>query len=153
VLRDIGATGFCKTSGATGLHVYVPLGAAYSHDQAIQFARLVNVLVHERMPGTTSIVRSPEKRRGKVYLDYLQNGRGQPLAAAYCLRPEKGAPVSTPLAWEEVTPDLDPARFTIRTTLKRLRKVGDLWKGVLGPAVDMEACLDRMEGMMKGPLL
>ena len=149
VLVEIGATGFCKTSGATGLHVYVPLGARYSHDQATQFSRLVNLLVHRRLPRTTSVERDPEKRKGKVYLDFLQNSHGQTLAAAYCLRPRKGAPVSTPLAWAEVTESLDPARFTMETMMARLRKKGDLWKDVLGPGIDMEQCLNRLDELMK----
>jgi bifunctional non-homologous end joining protein LigD len=149
VLVEIGAAGFCKTSGATGLHIYVPLGARYSYDQATQFARLVNFLVHTRLPRTTSIERDPAKRKAKVYLDFLQNGYGQTLAAPYCLRPRKGAPVSTPLAWVEVHESLDPTRFTIETMMARLRKVGDLWKDVLGPGIDMERCLSRLDDMMR----
>ena len=149
VLVEIGAAGFCKTSGATGLHIYVPLGARYSPDQATQFARLVNAVVHGRLPRTTSIERDPEKRKGKVYLDFLQNGYGQTLAAPYCLRPRKGAPVSTPLAWVEVNESLDPTRFTIETMMARFRKVGDLWKNVLGPGIDMEQCLSRLHDMMR----
>jgi bifunctional non-homologous end joining protein LigD len=105
--------------------------------------------VHERLPRTTSIERDPEKRRGKVYLDFLQNGYGQTLAAPYCLRPRKGAPASTPLAWVEVHESLDPTRFTIETMMARLRKVGDLWKDVLGPGIDMEQCLSRLDDMMR----
>ena len=149
VLAEIGARGFCKTSGATGLHVYVPLGGRYTHEQATEFARLVNILVGSRLPATTSLERDPAKRRGKVYLDFLQNGRGQTLAAAYCLRPRKGAPVSTPLEWDEVDGSLDPDRFTMKTIMGRLRTKGDLWKGVLGPAIDMEQCLDRIEATAK----
>jgi bifunctional non-homologous end joining protein LigD len=150
VLRDAGAEGFCKTSGATGLHIYVPLGATYSYEQSTQFARLVNLLVHARLPHSTSIERNPVKRRGRVYLDYLQNSYGQTLVAPYCLRPRKGAPVSTPLMWAEVGEKLDPASFTMKNTAKRLKRVGDLWKGVLGPGIDMGACLGRLEGMLKG---
>ena len=149
VLATIGAKGRCKTSGATGLHVCVPLGARYTHKQAVEFARLVNLLVQRRLPETTSLEREPARRRGKVYLDYLQNGRGQTLAAAYCLRPRKGAPVSTPLEWSEVVPSLDPMRFTMKTILPRLAKKGDLWKDVLGPGIDMEKCFERIEGMGK----
>ncbi len=151
VLATVGAACFCKTSGATGLHVYVPLGAQYSHDQATQFARLVNHLVHRRLPGSTSLERMPEKRKGRVYLDFLQNGRGQTLVAPYCLRPGKGAPASTPLLWEEVNDSLDPARFTIETMGARLQQMGDLWKDVLGPGIDMEQCLARIDEMFEKP--
>ena len=149
VLKRAGAEAFCKTSGATGLHIYVPLGASYTYEQATQFAKVVNLLVHARLPESTSVERNPEKRRGRVYLDYLQNSRGQTLAAPYCVRPRKGAPVSTPLMWEEVDEKLDPGSFTMKSTAKRLQRVGDLWKGVLGPGVDMGVCLERLEGMLE----
>ena len=144
VLESAGATGFCKTSGATGLHIYVPMGARYTTDQVRQFANLINLLVHGRLPETTTLERSPLKREDKVYLDYLQNRRGQTIAAAYCIRPRKGATVSAPLRWEEVRRKLNPLDFNIRTMRKRLDAVGDLWKGVLGPGIDIESCLDAL---------
>jgi bifunctional non-homologous end joining protein LigD len=144
VLSEIGVSSFCKTSGATGLHIYVPLGAKYSYNQASQFAKLVNLLVHHRLPDTTSIERNPDRRRGKVYLDYLQNSRGQTLVAPYSLRPGKGAPVSTPLLWKELDSNLNPVIFNIRTIFTRLQQVGDLWKDVLGPGVDIDTSLTRL---------
>ena len=144
VIQLAGAQGFCKTSGATGLHIYIPMGAKYSTEQVQQFAQLINLLVHERLPETTSLARPPGKRAGKVYLDYLQNRRGATMAAPYCLRPRKGAPVSAPLRWEEVNEDLSPANFHIRNMAKRIDKVGDIWKGVLRGGVDMESCLARL---------
>ena len=150
VLSEIGARGTCKTSGGRGLHIYVPLGGAYSYEQSTQFARLVNLAVHARLPRITSIERKPEKRPGKVYLDYLQNRHGQTLVAPYSLRPRKGAPVSTPLEWKEVNERLNPLHFTIRTVPERVRKLGDLWKDVLGPGIDMAQCLARLEGTFKG---
>ncbi len=144
VLETAGAHSFCKTSGATGLHIYVPVGARYTTDQVVQFANLVNLLVCERLPETTSIERSPERREKKVYLDYLQNRRGQTLAAAYCIRPRKGAPVSAPLRWSEVNRKLNPLNFNIMTMRKRLDGVGDLWTGILGPGIDIESCLDSL---------
>ncbi len=92
ILAEIGAKGSCKTSGARGLHIYVPLDPGYSYEQSTQFARLVNLAVHARLPRITSVERNPEKRHGRVYLDYLQNRHGQTLVAPYSLRPRKGAP-------------------------------------------------------------
>jgi bifunctional non-homologous end joining protein LigD len=143
-LDRAGAACYCKTSGKTGLHVYVPLGARYDYDLARRFAELVANLVNGKLPGSTSVVRSPAKRQGRVYLDFLQNRKGQTLAAAYAARPHPGATVSTPLKWSEVTRRLDPGRFTIRTIPKRLDKVGDLWTPVLGEGVDLEACVTRL---------
>ncbi len=147
VLDRAGAECQCKTSGKTGLHVFVPLGARYSYDQARQFAEIVANVVHGLLPSSTSIVRSPAERQGRVYLDFLQNRRGQTLAAPYSVRPAPGAPVSTPLRWREVKPGLDPTRFTIRTLARRVDKVGDLWAPVLGPGVDLSDCLERLSRM------
>jgi bifunctional non-homologous end joining protein LigD len=98
-------------------------------------------MVHERLPEITSVVRMPARRQKKVYLDFLQNRRGQTLAAPYSLRPKPGATVSTPLHWDELTPRLTPSRFTLKTIFKRIEKNGDLWKPVLGKGVDIKKIL------------
>lgn len=144
LLEGAGADGFCKTSGKRGLHVFVPLGAQYDYDQARQFAQLVATLVHQQLPGSTSIVRSPAKRQKRVYLDCLQNACGQTLAAPYSVRPYPGATVSTPLAWREVNKGLDPTKFTMKTLPKRLDKVGDLWEPVLEGANNLEEFLAKL---------
>ena len=144
LLERVDAACCCKTSGKRGLHVFVPLGAKYDYDQARQFAEIIANLVHAQLPGSTSVVRSPAKRQRRVYLDFLQNRRGQTLAAPYSVRPNPGATVSTPLKWSEVRKGLDPANFTIRTIPKRLDKVGDPWKPVVGRGIDLEACLGRL---------
>ena len=123
VLDTAGAECCCKTSGKTGLHIYVPLGTCCSYEQARQFAEIIARLAHEKLPKTTSLERNPAKRKHKVYLDYLQNRHGQTLAAPYSVRPFPGATVSTPLKWSEVKLGLDPSEFTIRTVRKRLDKV------------------------------
>ncbi len=137
---------YCKTSGKRGLHIYVPLGAGYDYDQIRQFAELIARLVHERLPALTSIERTPSRRGGKIYLDYLQNRYAQTLAAPYCVRPWPGATVSTPLKWEEVKSGLNPAKFTIETIHTRLKKMGDLWEPLLHEAVDLQesiVCLQK----------
>jgi bifunctional non-homologous end joining protein LigD len=134
-----------KTSGATGLHIYVPLAAKYTYLEAKTFAELIAHLVHEKLPSTTSLVRSPSQRRRKVYLDFLQNNKGQTLAAPYALRPRPGATVSTPLLWKEVNAKLDPTNFTIKTILKRLEKIGDLWKPVIGKGENILKALKKIE--------
>jgi bifunctional non-homologous end joining protein LigD len=144
VLGRAGAESLCKTSGKRGLHVVVPFGARYDHDQARQFAELVGTIVHRLLPNTTSLERSPARRQGRVYLDHLQNRRGQTLAAPCCVRPASGATVSTPLKWAEVRRGLDPSRFTIRTMARRLERVGDLWTPVLGPGIDLASSLERL---------
>jgi bifunctional non-homologous end joining protein LigD len=137
VLDEVGASGFCKTSGAKGMHIYVPLKPIYGYEQALDFAHLVNTLVRERLPRTVSLERSPDKRRGKVYLDYLQNRYGATMAAPYSVRPREKATVSTPLSWNEVDSTLDPDAFNIRTVPKRVEKHGDPWKDLFKRRLDL----------------
>jgi bifunctional non-homologous end joining protein LigD len=134
----------CKTSGATGMHVYVPMGARYTFEEVKQFAKLIVHFIHQRLPDLTSLERSPQKRQRKVYLDYLQNNFAQTVASPYSVRPRPGATVSTPLKWSEVKAGLDPADFTIKTILKRLEKVGDLFKPVLGKGINLPTVLAKI---------
>lgn len=136
---------FCKTSGATGLHVFIPLGAKYDYDQTRTFAELLAGIVHSRLPSTTSIERSTLKRRNRVYVDFLQNRKSQTIAAPYSVRPKPGATVSTPLLWKEVNHQLSPQMFTIGNIEKRLEKTGDLWEGVLGQGISMSKALKQIE--------
>jgi bifunctional non-homologous end joining protein LigD len=99
LLDSIDVDSCVKTSGSSGIHIYIPLGAQYSYDQSKQLAELIVTLVHQELPDLTSIVRNPAKRKGKIYLDFLQNREIQTAAAAYSLRPKRGMPVSTPLHW------------------------------------------------------
>lgn len=145
VCDDYEIPAYPKTSGKTGIHIYIPLGAKYDYDQAQQFAHLIATLVHQRIPEHTSLERKPSNRQHKVYLDYLQNRRGQTIAAPYSVRPAKAASVSAPLYWSEVKPGLKPEHFTIHTMPERIKKIGDIWQPVLGKGVDMRAIIKRME--------
>jgi bifunctional non-homologous end joining protein LigD len=138
LLDKAGAVSFCKTSGATGLHIYVPMGRKYVYEQVKNFAEVLCNMVHDQLPVFTSIDRNLAKRGdSKIYLDYLQNRRGQTIACVYSLRPVKGAAVSTPLYWKEVKQGLDPAGFNIKNTLKRVDKTGDIFSGVLKTGIDL----------------
>jgi bifunctional non-homologous end joining protein LigD len=146
VLDKAGATSFPKTSGATGIHIYVPLGAKYTYDQARDFAHIVAVHAHELLPGITSLERNLSKRgKDHIYIDYLQNSKGQTLACAYSIRPKPGATVSTPLDWSEVKKGLLPTDFTIKNIAKRIEKKGDLFSGALLKGIDMAKCLKKLE--------
>ncbi len=149
VLDAAGAKSYCKTSGATGLHIYVPLGAKYTYDVTREFTYIIAQFAYKKVPGFTSLQRSPSKRQKKVYLDYLQNRPGQTLAAPYSIRPRKGATVSTPLKWEEVKIGLSPDQFTIKNTLERLAKMGDIFKDVLGKGIDIGKCISKLEAYAK----
>ncbi|MGM8363571.1 DNA ligase D [Flavobacterium sp. ARAG 55.4] len=140
---------YCKTSGATGLHVYIPLGAKYDYEQIKILAELLAIEIHKQLPDITSLERTIKKRNHKIYIDYLQNRRGQTLAAPYSVRPVKGAWISTPLEWKEVDAKLHPSQFTIKNILKRLEKKGDLWRPVLGKGINIKKILTLLENRKK----
>lgn len=144
VLNRAGATSYCKTSGATGMHVYIPLNAKYTYDVVREFAHIVASLVQEQLPGITSLERSLKKRGNKIYVDFLQNSRGQTLACAYSLRPVPGASVSTPVLWKEVKAGLHPSQFTIYNIEKRIKKLGDIFYMTLKKGNDLKACLKNL---------
>ena len=134
-----------KTSGKTGIHIFIPMGAKYSFEQVKNFAHLLALEINKRQPKLTSVERMPEKRQHKIYLDFLQNRQGQTLAAPYSVRPTPFANVSTPLHWDEVVDSLRPEDFTIKNIAKRLEKVGDIWKPVLQKGVDLEKLLKHLQ--------
>ncbi|RYY21927.1 MAG: hypothetical protein EOO04_17100 [Chitinophagaceae bacterium] len=139
-----GAKCYCKTSGSTGLHIYIPLGAQYTYLQIRRFAKGFASLVQEQLPDITTIERPLKKRKGRIYIDFLQNRKGQTLATVYSLRPKTGATVSTPLEWKEVKKGLHPSQFHIRNIIKRLEKKGDLFKPVLTGKTDLKKVATRL---------
>jgi len=145
-LDRLGIPGVPKTSGSRGLHIYVPLPPGTTYETGQLLCHMVATLVSEKHPKVATIERWVKRRpRGTVYVDYLQNILGKTLATAYSVRATDYAGVSTPLSWKEVTRDLDPRAFTIRTTLDRFKKVGDLWAPVrTGPAVNLKAVLRKL---------
>lgn len=146
ILEKAGASSYCKTSGASGLHIYVPLGARYTYDQIRSFAEIIVNLTEQQLPKTTTVQRDLDKRKGRIYLDWLQNRKGQTLASVYSLRPKPGAGVSTPLTWKEVKHGLEPTSFNIWNTIERLETKGDLFAPVLKEKINLEKCLKNLEG-------
>jgi bifunctional non-homologous end joining protein LigD len=145
ILDKAGCTSYCKTSGATGMHIYIPLQGAYTYDQARPFSEIIAHLTNEQLPDFTTVERPLNQRKGRIYIDFLQNRRGQTLSSVYSIRPVPGASVSTPLKWKEVKHGLSPLDFTIKTALKRFDKVGDLFANVLTDKNDLRKCIDRLE--------
>lgn len=143
VCDEWGVPTYPKTSGKTGIHIFIPLGAKYTYEQAKTFAHIVVIEVNKREPKITSLVRDPQKRPDQIYLDFLQNRQGQTLAAPYSVRPTPSANVSTPLKWTEVADSLKPSDFTIQNMSDRLKKVGDIWQPVLGKGVDLNKILQK----------
>jgi len=146
ILDEAEITGYCKTSGSTGMHIYIPFNQKYAYDESKDFAHILATIVTERLPLLTTVERSLSKRqKNHIYVDYLQNRRGQTLASAYSVRPKPGATVSTPLEWSEVKHGLKPTEFTIKNILKRVEKKGDLFDGVLGEGIDIQKALSKLE--------
>ena len=146
VLKTISVESYCKTSGASGLHIYIPMGKKYAYEQVKDFAHLLCMMVNEMLPGFTTLERNLKKRGNKkIYLDYLQNSKGQTIASVYSLRPREGATVSMPLQWKEVKKGLSPMDFTIHNALKRIKKTGDIFKGVLGTGINLHKCLEALQ--------
>ncbi|RYZ50755.1 MAG: DNA ligase D, partial [Sphingobacteriales bacterium] len=144
ILEELKTPSYVKTSGSTGLHIYIPLGARYSYEHSREFARVIVTLVNEQLPRFTSIERPTAKRRGKIYLDFLQNRPGATLAAPYSARPKPAAPVSMPLDWTEVKKGLRIEQFTIKNAMNRLKKTGDIFKAVLGKGIDMQQIISQL---------
>jgi len=150
ILDDLELPSFPKTSGATGLHVLVPMGARYTHEEVRTFARLLAMLTVDKVPEISTVTRAIQSRGGKVYVDFGQNGRGNTIVGPYSVRPLSGAPASCPLRWDEVTARLDPARFTIRTIPERFGRMEDPMRGVLGAGIDLGEAIARIERKVSG---
>ena len=151
ILDAIGVPAYCKTSGSTGLHIYIPLGAKYSYEESKEFGRRIVKLVHEQIPSFTSIERKTAHREGKMYLDFLQNRPKATVAAPYSLRPKPFAPVSMPLHWGEVKKGLKIKDHNLRSAIPRLKETGDIFKGVLGNGIDIKKTIKKMQSIFEVP--
>ncbi|MGH7423961.1 MAG: non-homologous end-joining DNA ligase, partial [Candidatus Methylomirabilales bacterium] len=148
ILDELDLANHIKTSGATGLHILIPLGARYTHEEARTFGRLLALLGVEAAPEIATIARPIRARGGKVYIDFAQNGHGRTIVAPFSVRPLPGGPASCPLRWEQVTARLDPTRFTIKTIPKQFEKTQDPLAPVLTGTIDMAAAIARIESRL-----
>jgi bifunctional non-homologous end joining protein LigD len=145
LLTSVAVNCYPKTSGSTGIHIYIPLGAQYEYEQSKTLAHLIVMLAHRQLEKFTSLERSPAKRKGKIYLDYLQNRSIQTIAAPYSVRPKPGATVSMPLAWDEVKHGLKIKDFTILNSVKEIKERDSIFKPVLGKGVNIKSVIKKME--------
>lgn len=145
MLDSFNITSFCKTSGSTGLHIYVPTGAKHPYDSTRLFAEYIARHVNEELPKSTSVVRAKSARNKKVYIDFLQNSKGQTVASPYSARPKPGATVSMPLLWEEVNEKLRISDFNIHNSLERINESGDLWHDIKSVKNDLRKVIREIE--------
>ncbi len=150
ILAWVGLEGFAKTSGQSGLHVFVPLGRGVTPSAAKVLAELFGRLIVERHPEASTMERMVQKRGPKVYVDTGQTGPSRTIVAPYSVRATRGARVSTPLRWDEVTADLDPGAYTIRTVVDRVAAVGDPMAPLLTARPDARKVLAALESLVGG---
>jgi bifunctional non-homologous end joining protein LigD len=150
ILDAIEVPAYCKTSGSTGLHIYIPFGAKYDYESSKEFGRVLAKLIHGQLPDYTSIERKVADRNGKMYIDFLQNRPQATVAGPYSLRPKPFAPVSMPLHWEEVKKGLQIKDFNIANAMSRIKEQGDIFTGVLGEGIDLEKTITKVEALFGG---
>ena len=143
--EDLGLPNYPKTSGSSGLHILIPLGATYTYEQTRTLAELLARVTVDAMPEIATITRVVEARRGRVYVDYLQNGHGRLLVAPFAVRALPGAPVSMPLRWSQVTRRLRLSRFNLSTVPALMAKAGDPIAEVLTGSSDLLQALARLQ--------
>lgn len=139
LLEQLELTSAVKTSGQRGLHIVIPFRRGPSHHDVTELGRKLATSVAEALPTIATVERMKAKRKGRLYIDFLQNGNGKTIVAPYTLRARDGAPVSTPIAWSEVTRKLDPRAFTLRTVPERVSARGDLFAAILDPGQRLPA--------------
>ncbi len=145
ILDSMDVVSYAKTSGSTGIHIYIPLGAKYTYEQSKEFARVVATLVSRELPKFTTIERIVKNRRGKMYIDFLQNRPQATVSSPYSVRPKPGATVSMPLHWEEVKKGLKMTDFTIHNAVARVRSEGDIFKPVLGKGINLDKVIKNIK--------
>ena len=149
LLDEVDLPGYVKTSGADGIHVLAPIQRRASFEDTYSFAEAASRLLEERHPGTVTTEWLKKKRSG-VLVDHRQNGWGKTIASAYSVRPKPAGPVSTPLRWEELTPDVRPRQFTMDVVLERVGRLGDLYAPVLEDARPLGAAAKRLRSLSSG---
>jgi bifunctional non-homologous end joining protein LigD len=150
VLREIGMRPYVKTSGQMGIHVLVGLEPRYTYEQARMFSELVAGVVLKRVPNCATLIREHTARKGRAYIDYMQLGYGKTIAAPFAVRPVSGAPVSTPLKWEELRPNLDPINFNIKTVPARMQRLkADPFLGAINAPQRLEDALVNLETLVR----
>lgn len=139
-IAEFGLEGYPKTSGATGLHIFMPLKPVFTYAQVQAAVRFIAMMVRDAFPQKVTLERAVKDRAGKVYIDFLQNSKGKTMVSVFSCRPKPGATVSFPIPWE-VLDTADPARYTIFTAPEEIKRMGDPFKDVLRLRQDLASVL------------
>jgi bifunctional non-homologous end joining protein LigD len=143
-LEELGMAAFTKTSGATGLHIFLPVEPRYTYEQARMFVQAVAAMVDKEHPRLITFERNVQNRpNGVIYMDAHQNSRGQSLASVYSVRAYPHGPVSTPVKATELTCDLQPEKWNLKSMPQRIKEVGDLWAGFWKKRQKLESLRER----------
>lgn len=143
--QELGIEPFLKTTGGSGLHLLIPLGTTYTHEQSKLLAELLARIVSAELPEIATLERTVDRREGKVYIDCYQNGQGKLIVAPFSVRPYPRAPVSTPLQWEELTRDMDVRNFNMKSVPERMQALQfDPMRGVLEKSTDLARVIERL---------
>lgn len=144
VLESFGLTGYVKTTGASGLHIFVPIWPRWSYNEVQLSVEFAAKLIRDSYPEKVTLERIVKKRTGKVYIDYLQNIKGKTLVSIFSPRPRKGAPVSFPIRWDELG-DVTPESVHLRNAVERIVSTGDAYRGALAQKQDLSPLLNAAE--------
>jgi len=147
ILAAVQIQGFPKLSGATGIHIYCPCGPGYTYAETAAFCEAIGRVLLKVYPQKVTLERMVARRTGKIYVDYLQNRRGQTITSVYGVRPLAGAPVSAPVTWAEL--EGSPPRYSIRTIWQRLSEVGDMFAPILTTAQDLRRATAELRSMVQ----
>ena len=148
LLQEIELPGYLKTSGASGLHILLPMARRLTHDQSRSFAELLARVIVARRPDICTVVRAVRKRSSKVYIDYMQNRHGQLIVAPFSARAQAAASVSMPIKWSELNGRLGNANYHIENAPKRLQRVGDPMRDLLTEEPDLEGSLAKLAALV-----
>lgn len=144
ILDEINITAYLKTSGKSGLHIYIPIIERYTYEHTKNFLKSIAEMVIKLNRNLATIEWRKKEREGKVYIDYRQNGRGKTLPVPYSLRPTNKATISTPLYWDELNKAIKPTNFTIDNIFNRISRIGDIWADIFEKKQELPHYLTRV---------
>lgn len=150
ILELLNIKGYPKLTGSTGLQIFIPIANRYSYEEVREFIRLIYVIVNNQLPETTTMVRSVNKRKGKIYLDFLQNVRGQTLVAPYSIRPKGGAPISAPVLWEDIfNGDLSSQKFNIKNSMEHIKNISTFYDDSVKNKQNIEKAYNILQNVVR----